>query len=323
MTLRLLQCDDGPADMCHDLPVYERFRRHGATRSLVVGDEKVVSFGDAAAGQVLTREAPAFGENPAYIFQRIAESGEFPVEHAGQMPFVHEVIAGAVIAVDERRFLFDRRVEFAPAQSPFEGSVRFRQLIEIVPVMRDVVARVHRFQEGQPRLRRLDVMQQCQVLREFARQPLAVRHQRRFARDAMSARYARQALHDEELSACDGGIAAQEQRLRRVHAGGVGGLQDVEFLAALETRFDARRRIGTQHPVMRPGVTAAAEINVERPVLLHRAAAHARERPDVGRVGAARQAQKRFEAGTRVSGVKIHHQKSKDIEPPINADRRR
>src|SRR5258708_648028 len=101
MALRLLQGNDGPADMRHDLPVYERFRRDGASRRLVVGDQEVVGFGNAAAGQMLAGEAPAPGEHPADVFEWIAECGEFPIEHARQVSFVHEVVAGTVIAVDE------------------------------------------------------------------------------------------------------------------------------------------------------------------------------------------------------------------------------
>ena len=75
MTLRLLQCDDGPADMRHDLPVYECCGRHGASGSALVGREKIRGLGNAAGRPLLAGKAPALGEDPADVLERIAERG--------------------------------------------------------------------------------------------------------------------------------------------------------------------------------------------------------------------------------------------------------
>src|SRR5258706_14354388 len=136
--------------MRHDLPVYERCRRHGAPGRARVWFEELGRFGDAARGPRFAGETPAFREYPADVLERIAEGREFPIEHAGEPAFVHEVIAGAVVAVDEGDFLFVWRVNFAPAQAPLERRMRVGESIEILPVMGDVVARPHGGEKGEP-----------------------------------------------------------------------------------------------------------------------------------------------------------------------------
>ena len=80
------------------------------------------------------------------------------------------------------------------------------------------------------------------------------------------------------------GVLAQPERARREHARVLHRLQHPKLFAARQAFGDARRRIHAQHPAMRARVRAAADLDVERPVLLHGAAAHALERRDGRRV---------------------------------------
>ena len=82
--------------------------------------------------------------------------------------------------------------------------------------------------------------------------------------------------------------------------------EDFEFFAAFEACLDPRRGIGAQHPLLWAGVRATGDFDVERPVFLHRAAAHARELTNAHGASSCRGAQESFEAGAGVGGVKVH-----------------
>src|SRR5687767_2098126 len=120
MALALLQRDHGPANVRHDLPVPQRRPIHGATGAPAIFIQKVRSVGDAADGIAMPPEAPAFGKEPADVLQRIAPRDEFPVEHARERAFVHQVITRAVIAVYESGLFASWRVSRAPAQAPLQ-----------------------------------------------------------------------------------------------------------------------------------------------------------------------------------------------------------
>ena len=86
MALALLQRDHRPAQVRHDLPVDAARTRPpcGPTRASY-SCRKSSRVRDAAAPAILVlAEAPALREDPADVLERIAERGEFPVEHAGE-----------------------------------------------------------------------------------------------------------------------------------------------------------------------------------------------------------------------------------------------
>jgi hypothetical protein len=115
MALALLERDDRPADMRHDLPIPERRGIDGAARAGFVFPKKIFGIRDAPDHILMLPEAPAFGENPTDVFERVAPCDELPVEHAGNRPLVDEIVTGAVITVYESRLLPGRRIALAPA----------------------------------------------------------------------------------------------------------------------------------------------------------------------------------------------------------------
>ena len=165
-------------------------------------------------------------------------------------------------------------MDLAPAQPPFERRVGFVHCVEVAAVLGNRGARRVAFrgrEDVEPGPRRHEGMDPCQVRAELARERRTVGHQRCVARDAAARGDACDAAHDEELATDDVTVEAEEQRLRRQHAGGVDGAEHREFLRPRKTRRDARRRIGAQHQRVVTGVRAAGDVDVQREIALDRA----------------------------------------------------
>ena len=74
------------------------------------------------------------------------------------MPVIDQVIAGAIVAMDEHRILMSRGADFAPAQPPFKGRIGIGERIEIAAVVSDTVAGQHDWQEFEPGVPWLDAV---------------------------------------------------------------------------------------------------------------------------------------------------------------------
>ena len=87
---------------------------------------------------------------------------------------MHEVVAGAVVAMNEGGLFVLRRVDLAPAQAPFERRMRFVQPVEVGAIVRDVVARVHRFQKTESGVRWCERMQAREIFGKVLCEPCRV-----------------------------------------------------------------------------------------------------------------------------------------------------
>ena len=82
----LLQGDDRPADIRQHLPEPHPVGIEPPPARLFVGAVKRRPVGDTAQFAVEPGEAPALAAEPADILVRVAPTGEFPIEDAGQPP---------------------------------------------------------------------------------------------------------------------------------------------------------------------------------------------------------------------------------------------
>ena len=134
MALGLHQGDHRPAHDAHHFPVGQQRQIHGLARNGRVAAGQGRRAANAADFMFPGAEAPAAGAQPAQVFHRVAPAGELPVEHGRQMLVLDHVIAGAKIAVGQRRFGAGRGVEFQPAQGPFEGRLGAADGVDQAPV---------------------------------------------------------------------------------------------------------------------------------------------------------------------------------------------
>ena len=153
--------------------------------------------------------------------------------------------------------------------------------IEIAAIVRDVVPRVHRRQKRKLRLRRRDAVEPGEVCSELACKARGIGNERALARDAVAGSHTGQALHDEERPAGDCRIGTQKERTWGEHVRRLHRLEHRKFLCAAQALSHRGGRIRAQHPVREPPV----HFDIERPVLLHGAAAHALELQDADFAG--------------------------------------
>src|SRR6185312_11259380 len=99
IAVALLQGDHGPADIGDDLPEAQPLRVDPPARLRLVAAVKVPAVRDPAGLAVEPGEAPAFAAEPGEVLVLVAPAGKLPVEDAGELRAVDEVVAGAEIAV--------------------------------------------------------------------------------------------------------------------------------------------------------------------------------------------------------------------------------
>src|SRR5689334_2830872 len=187
--------------MRHHLPVFERGGIDRALGAKLVLRKKILRVRYTAHGILMLAEAPALREKPSDVLVRIAEAGEFPIEHSRKTAVVDEIIAGAVIAMDEGGLLASGRIAFAPAQAPFEHRIRLREGIEIAAITRDVLVSKRSLQKRRGAARHPNRVNACKIGCELACETAPVRHKRRIARNPVARRDARQSLHQKKCAA--------------------------------------------------------------------------------------------------------------------------
>ncbi|PAV67247.1 hypothetical protein WR25_02372 [Diploscapter pachys] len=129
--------DNRPAQGGHDLPVVQLARFDGQAGHFVIAAQEVLEQADAARLQVGAGETPATGAEPTQVLAGVAPATEFPVEHRLQPLFAGQVVAGAVVAVQQAQGLTARHMQLAPAQAPLQGRVGLVEGVEVAPVGRE------------------------------------------------------------------------------------------------------------------------------------------------------------------------------------------
>src|SRR5213080_1608379 len=94
VTIALLQGDDRPAEIGENLPILDAFGIEAAARCGLITGIEWCTRGDAAGLAIEPGEAPGLAAEPADILIGIAPAGEFPIENAGQLRTIQQVIAG-------------------------------------------------------------------------------------------------------------------------------------------------------------------------------------------------------------------------------------
>src|SRR5450432_1512369 len=98
MAVGMLECDDGPAQMGHDLPKMHGPRIDGSPAAGGISAIEVFPAGDAARFKLVLAIAPASRAEPADIRHGIAPGAEFPIQDRGQaVPFDHVVADAEVL----------------------------------------------------------------------------------------------------------------------------------------------------------------------------------------------------------------------------------
>src|SRR4029434_1517211 len=148
MALNLWQHNHCPPEVPHDLPVVEVAPGHPPARSLFIRRNEIFQACNAADLEIGPREAPVADTSPADVLQRIAVGRKFPIEHASETTVMDKVVAGTIVAMDERGLLMLGHVELAPPQSPFEHRVGTVERVQVRAVSSDIVARQRSRQEA-------------------------------------------------------------------------------------------------------------------------------------------------------------------------------
>ena len=166
-----------------------------------------------------------------------------------------------------------RRVEFGPAQAPFDRGARRPERVEPGAQQRHFGPRrlgLRPPQEGEFCPWRADGVHLGELAPERLSQAGAVAPERAVFDDARPEPNPRDAGHEGEGSADHGRIVAEADRLRHADARPVGRRHQGVFLPARTARRDGRGRVLAQHE----GAGLAADAAADTPVLLDRAAAH-------------------------------------------------
>src|SRR3954454_7838652 len=168
-----------------------------------------------------------------------------------------------------------RRVAFGPAQAPFGRGPRELQAIDRAPERPDLRVSGLRIGFAEKRevvLGRANGMDLRQLAPELLGKADAIAAERFVLGDARPQADPFDQAHHGERRADYLGIVAEPDRLRRAHAGAIGGREDRELLGPGPARCDGRRGVFPQHELAR--LPPATDDAPDAPVLLDRPAAH-------------------------------------------------
>src|SRR5262245_13984369 len=101
MSPSLIVADDAPARRAEHFPPMRAFGFDRPATRARIGRPELLAAAEAAGRLVDDAEPPTLHAEPAEILDRIAEMRAFPVEDGGDAGLVGEVVAGAIIAMDQ------------------------------------------------------------------------------------------------------------------------------------------------------------------------------------------------------------------------------
>src|SRR5260221_13171389 len=131
MLPRLGVADDAPAHGAEHLPPVGTYGINLVAARALVGRPQLLAAAEAAGRLVDRAEAPALDAQPAQILDGVAKMRALPVEDGRHARLVGEIVAGAVVAMDQQRRLRRRRpAPVEPPQRQLANRLRRAQAVE-------------------------------------------------------------------------------------------------------------------------------------------------------------------------------------------------